>query len=220
MTTRVSIGADGIRFIVGTADTGPAGGIFVFAERRTVRGPCHREPVPELQRETKARGVRVLRVRVRAVRRLLPVRVRFPVTVDLDTAGGQRGHAAVVPAGRWPAEILDRGGPPVLAHCRRPGRVPHGGQRGRGRRPTRMDTPLRLPGLRIAAAYASPLRSTQRYHVRHLRAHHGHDRPIPLAPGQTGNECIIILLCCSSRYDIQLGSKPKNTNNCKFFYII
>lgn len=129
----------------------------------------------------------MLRVRVRAVRRVLPVRVRRPISVDVDAAGRQRGHAAVVPSGRWPASVLDRGGPPGLAYGRRPGGVPHGGQQGRGCRPARLDSALRLPGVRVPAAHARPVHSPQRHHVLHVRAHHGPARRSPLVPGSTGN---------------------------------
>lgn len=100
----------------------------------------------------------MLRIRIRAVRRVLPVRVRRSIAVDVVTAGGQRGHAALVPAGRRPASVLDRSGPSRLADRRRPNGVPHGRQRGRGRRSPRMDSALRLPGLRVPAAHAGPVR--------------------------------------------------------------
>lgn len=140
----------------------------------------------------------MLRVRVRAVRRVLPVRVRRPVPMDVVPAGRQCGHAAVVPAGRRPTPVLDGRGPSGLAHSRRPGRVPHGGQRGRGSRPARMDTALRLPGLRVPAAHSGPVHSPQRYHVRHLRAHHGRAGPSPRVPRPTGDIIIYtfnIILC-------------------------
>lgn len=95
----------------------------------------------------------MLRIRVRSVRRVLSVRIRLEVSLDVVPAGRQRGHAAVVPACRRSPTILDRGGPSRVAHCRYPGGVPHGGQRGRGRGLARLDTTLRLPGLRVPAAY-------------------------------------------------------------------
>lgn len=129
----------------------------------------------------------MLRVRIRAVRRVLPIRVRRSVPVDVVPAGRQRSYAAVVPAGRRPAPVLDRGRPPRLAHRRHPGSLPHGGQRGRGRRSTWLDTALRLSGLRVPAAHASPVRSPQRHHVRHVRAHHGRAWPTPRVSSPTGN---------------------------------